>query len=229
MKNIILQHWTGDLNKLAILSSTNILKYASNVGAEYRLLRGNVFNPNLSPPCQKLYMLNEEFDEYDIVVMIDMDVFTRKGMEENIFTDAKGVGRCNEANKGRFRYLQRKFPHLANPKYPFWGGSIYRVEREVRQRLRAHTNEKEMKQFSPNMVNFGGDLGDEGIMHRLASLAQLNLKEPFIPERWNHGSYVPGVENAATIHVRTKATPKGPKRPKIENYKELVRQGLIEE
>jgi hypothetical protein len=40
-------------------------------------------------------------------------------------------------------------------------------------------------------------------------------------------SYREGIENAALIHIRTKVTPTGPKRKKIENYNELVRRGLI--
>ena len=31
------------------------------------------------------------------------------------------------------------------------------------------------------------------------------------------------------IHIRPKVTPTGPKRPKIENYREMVRRELIEE
>ena len=31
------------------------------------------------------------------------------------------------------------------------------------------------------------------------------------------------------IHMRPKITATGPKRPKIENYREMVKRGLIEE
>ncbi len=45
MKKIILQHWTGEMYELGTLSSANISKYATKVGAEDKLLRGDVFNP----------------------------------------------------------------------------------------------------------------------------------------------------------------------------------------
>ena len=64
-KNIILQHWTGELNELCKLSSKNISSYAAIIGADYKLLRGNLFRENLSTPCQKVYMLDAVFDDYD--------------------------------------------------------------------------------------------------------------------------------------------------------------------
>jgi hypothetical protein len=44
---------------------------------------------------------------------------------------------------------------------------------------------------------------------------------------WNYSSFEPDVEKANFIHIRTKVTPQGPKRHKIENYRELVKRGLI--
>jgi len=40
---------------------------------------------------QKLAILNEEFDSYDSVVMLDTDVFMRAGLTESIF-DMPGIG-----------------------------------------------------------------------------------------------------------------------------------------
>ena len=42
MKNIILQHYTGELGELEKLSRDNIKKYAEFCGAEYQLIRGNL-------------------------------------------------------------------------------------------------------------------------------------------------------------------------------------------
>lgn len=223
MKNIILQHWTGELNELVKLSSSNILKYAKKVGAEYKFLRGNIFRPNLAPPCQKLYMLDEVFDEYDIVVMLDPDMFTRKGMEENIFDEnIQGIGMFTDFQAGLFKTLQRKYPHLTSPDYPYWGGAIYKLSRKLRQTLRVHIRDNEMKQFS-------GGFNDEGIMHRLSMLAKIEKTKLPGGRKWCHGSYEDGIETAAMIHIRTKVGPRGPKRPKIENYRALVKKGLIEE
>jgi hypothetical protein len=223
MKKIILQHWTGELNELCKASSANISKYAKKLGAEYKLLLGDVFQPGLSAPMQKLHMLDEIFDEYDIVVMLDADMFVRKGMEENIF-DLKGVGMFAEVQERIFKSLCRKQPNLTNPDYPYWGGATYVLDRETRQKLRAHININELRNFSGQ-----GNFEDEGSMHRLATLAQLPKQKLPGRKKWCHGSFEDGIEQCALIHIRTKISPKGPKRDKIVNYKDLVNRGLIEE
>ena len=223
MKNIILQHWTGELNELCHASVKNISKYAGKVGAEYRLLRGNVFRENLSPPCQKLYMLDEEFDDYDVVVMLDPDMFTRKGMEDDIFDeDIDGIGMSTDFQERLFLGIQRRHPKLTNSNHTFWGGAIWKLSKDIRQKLRMHINEREMAIFSNSCV-------DEGIMHRLATLAHLEKQKLPGDRKWCHGSYEAGIEHSALIHIRTKIAATGPKRDKIVNYKELVKKGLIAE
>lgn len=221
-KNIILQHWSGKINELTALSVDNIKKYADKVGAEHRLLRGPVFRSYLSSPCQKLAMLGEEFDDYDVVVMMDPDMFTRKGMNDNIFTDTRGIGRHTEIQDHLVVSLERRFPLLGNPSFPYWGGSIYRLEKDMRKKLRAGILDHEMLQFSNNYE-------DEGIMHRLAQIANLKVgKNTYLPrDHWNCSSFDEGVDKAAIIHIRTKIKPGGPKLPKIENYRHLVERGLI--
>jgi hypothetical protein len=221
MKKIILQHWTGPTNELVTLSSANIGKYAESVGAHYKLLSGNVFHPNLSAPCQKLHMLNEEFDEYDTVVMLDPDMFTRKGMTENIF-EVEGVGMFTEFQAKLFKQMQKQKPQFTNPNYPYWGGAIYKMDRDLRQTLRKHINLKEAVLFSGT-----GNFEDEGIVHRLVSLAKVKPKSLPGGFKWCHCSYREGIEKAAMIHIRTKITPQGPKRTKLENYNDLVTKGLI--
>ena len=224
MKNIILQHWTGEMNELGTCSSVNIAKYAKKCGADYKLLRGDVFRPGLSPPMQKLHMLSEEFDEYDVVVMLDIDVFTRKGMEDNIFEDETGVGMVTPCQERLHKSLVRIRPKLTSANHPYWGGSIYRLERDLRRQLRAHINDADMKQFTGQ-----GNFEDEGTMHRLATLANVEKSRLSGVNKWSHGSFEPDIEQAAIIHIRTKTTPKGPKRDKIVNYRDLVTRGIIEE
>ena len=223
MKNIILQHWTGEMNELGTLSSANIAKYAEKVGAEYKLLRGNVFSPNLSAPCQKLYMLDKAFDEYDIVVMLDIDMFTRKGMEDNIFEDEKGVGMFTACQARLKNSIGRMHPNHSNTKYPYWGGAIYRLERDFRQKLRSHINTTELGRFSGQ-----GRYEDEGIMHRLNMLADVISPDLSGDKKWCHGSFEEGIEQSSMIHIRTKIAPAGPKKPKIENLRGLIERGLID-
>ena len=86
MKNIILQHWSGELSELAILSSKSISEYAKMVGADYELVLGDQFTSmDVRPELQKLLMLDERWDDYDNLVMVDADMFVRKGCSENIF------------------------------------------------------------------------------------------------------------------------------------------------
>lgn len=221
--NIILQHWTGELSELTKLSSANITRYAESVGAEYSLIRGQVFRENLTPACQKLHMLDEKFDNYDMVVMLDPDMFVRKGMTENVFTDIDGVGMFAEVQGVVFNGLKRRHPHLMDANYPYWGGAIYRLDHDLRRKLRAQIRDEEMVQFGTE----AGKGEDEGIMHRLAVLAKIEKSKTPGGYKWCHCSYREGIENAAFIHIRTKITPTGPKRTKMENYNDLVKRGLI--
>jgi len=226
VKKLILQHWSGDMIELTTLSAANISKYAEKIGADYRLLRGDVFREGLSAPMQKLHMLDEEFDDYDMVVMLDADMFTRKGMNEDVFEDVEGIGRHTAVQDRLILSLRQQKPAMANVNFPYWGGSIYRLDRGLRQKLRKHINEKELPLFSGR-----GRFEDEGVMHRLATLAKIpKTEKTYLPgSKWNHGSFEEGIENSAIIHIRTKIAPAGPKRDKIVNYRGLVKKGLISE
>ena len=222
MKNIILQHYTGELGELEKLSQKSMQKYAKMCDAEYQLIQGNVFHPKLSHPCQKMHMLDAKWDEYDIVVMIDIDMFMRKGMTTNIFTEVKGIGMYTEFQKKLHQGLRGLFPNLIDLRYGYWGGAIWRLEKEWRIKLRNLIDMDEM-------VKFNGGFEDEGMMARLATLAQIPNDAQVLPGnfRWCHCSYREGIENAEMVHIRPKVTPTGPKKQKIENYRALVEKGLI--
>ena len=222
MKKIILQHWSGPLGELETLSSQSIQEYAKFCGADYQLLRGKVFNENLSNQSQKMIMLDERWDEYDVVVMMDTDMFTRKGMTKNIFTDEVGMGRHYNIQETLVKGLAKRFPLLCNAKYPYWGGSCFRLEKDIRKEFRKHLHLHEMMQFN-------GNFNDEGIMHRCAVLSDFKVKPNiyFDRQQWNYSSFDEGVENANIIHIRPKVKKGGPKKPKIENYRSLVERGLI--
>ena len=209
--NIVLQHWTGDLGPLQRASVANMERYAAWVGAEYRLLRGDVFDPSLAPPCQKMAMLGEQFDAYDWVVMVDTDMFATPAAE-NVFTEASGTGMRTEFTSGIAERMFQKHPSITNPRWPYWGGAIWRLSRELRVRLRRHLPDARCEAFS-------GNFNDEGIMHRLAGLA--GVPQDYLPQRWCWCSYLPNPGQAAMVHIRTKITPTGPKRDKWANYQAL--------
>lgn len=222
MKNIILQHWEGPINELTNLSVSNIMEYAKSIDADHKLIRGPAFKEGLTSPCQKLIMLDPQFDEYDIVVMMDPDMFVRKNINKDIFRDETGIGRHYGIQKNLVRDLARRFPKLGDPNYAYWGGSIYRLERDMRIRLRKHLRQEEIVQFS-------GNYEDEGIMHRLAVLEGIKNEEQYYltKDKWNKSSFEEDVEDSYIVHIRTKIKKGGPKRSKIENYKALVKRGLI--
>jgi hypothetical protein len=222
--NIILQHFDGDLRPLDEKSIENIKAYADMVGAEYRLIRGKPFRKHLTSPCQKVYMLDKEFDEYDQVLMLDIDMFAPIGMEENIF-ELEGVGLYADVQKMLHRKIAAQYPMIANLSVPYWGGAIYKMDKTMRTKLRTHlgSNEGWMNNYN-KLYHFE----DEGIMHTLAYQQGLKCEDKYILEqKWCQCSFLPNPENAGFIHVRTKITPTGPKREKLENYNELVSKGVL--
>ena len=77
------------MGELEELSHGSLKNYADFCGAEYQLVRGNVFNRGLNPICQKMIMLDEQWDDYDTVVMVDIDMIVRPGDRKNIFTEER--------------------------------------------------------------------------------------------------------------------------------------------
>lgn len=225
MKNIILQHFDGNLRPLDELSIENITKYAELVGADYELVRGKPFRNNLGSPCQKVFMLDEKWDEYDTVLMLDIDMFAPNNMTDNVF-DQNGVGLYADVQKRLHRNLASTYPLLGNINSPYWGGAIYKMDRKFRKKLREQlTGDGGWMQSFNKPYHFE----DEGIMHTLAYRAgvKLNKSDHVIDRRWCQCSFLPNPEKAGFIHIRTKVTPSGPKREKIENYNTLKNSGIL--
>ena len=223
MRNIILQHFDGELRELDQLSISNIKDYAEMVGADYRLVKGKPFRKHLTAPCQKVYMLDKEWDEYDNVLMLDIDMFAVKGMQINVFNE-KGIGLYEEVQKRLHNKIAHTYPMIANINTPYWGGAIYKLDKKTRQLLRKELGGNEGWMLHYNQLYH---FEDEGIIHSLAFKSGFNPKNPYLDKRWCQCSFLPNPENAGFIHIRTKITPSGPKRQKIENYRELVSKGIL--
>jgi hypothetical protein len=73
-------------------------------------------------------MIEKEFDVYDNVLMLDIDMFAPKGMTENIF-DLPGVGLYHTVQQRLHRQLVQLYPMLGSINAPYWGGAIYKMER----------------------------------------------------------------------------------------------------
>ena len=220
--NLILQHFDGNLRELDLLSIANIQRYAEYVNADYELIRGKPFSADLTAPCQKVYMLNECFDSWDTVLMLDIDMFAPSNMKENVF-DVEGIGMRNKVQTDLHNRLSKAHPDLASLTAPYWGGAIYKMSKDIRKKLRDNISASWMKTYNKNYY-----YEDEGIMHTLAYKADLKHdNKMYLNQKWCQCSYLPNTESAWFIHIRTKVTPTAPKREKIENYKELAQRGIF--
>jgi len=223
MRNIILQHFDGEMRPLDYESQWNIMDYADMINADYKLVLGKPFRENLTNACQKVHMIHEEFDEWDNVLMLDIDMFRPEAMRLNIF-DQPGIGLYADVQQNLHRRLIQWYPMLGSMDTPYWGGAIYKMDRITRQTLRKQLggNEGWMQNF-----NKPYNYEDEGIMHVLAMRSGMKFKEPYLDRKWCQCSFLPNPERAGFIHVRTKITPQGPKREKILNWQDLVEKKII--
>jgi hypothetical protein len=221
MKRLILQHYTGTPGELELLSMRNIQDFAKREAADYLFLEGNVFAEGLSAPMQKLAMLDERFDSYDVVVMLDMDMFVRKGLQESLF-DQPGIGVSGYSQRRlKWRHL-RKFSGLVHWRYPYWNGSLWKLDRWHRQTFRSKLDLVELSRYS------AGELEDEGVMHQLAR--HNHFHSGILPggEKWAMSSWWPNLEEGAMYHIRPRVSKNGPVRPKLENLRKIADMGLIE-
>ena len=228
MKNLILQHFDGELRQLDKLSMANIQAYAKMIGADYRLITGRPLDERLTGPCQKVYMIHPEFDEYDNVLMLDIDMFAPKGMTEDVFT-VKGHGMYNDTQKMLHRKIVDQYGFFADKGKPYWGGAIYKFDRSTRQRFwQVWTNDDNTYLWTQN-YNKAYHFEDEGIFHSLTVFGSMYFREQdrYIDNKWCQCSFLPNPEKAGFIHIRTKVTPQGPKREKMENYLDLVDRGIL--
>tara|TARA_B100000497_G_C7660646_1_gene397913 strand:+ start:215 stop:883 length:669 start_codon:yes stop_codon:yes gene_type:complete len=222
MSNIILQHFDGELRELDKLSIDNIKQYADKISADYELIRGKPFREHLTAACQKVHMISEAYDKYDDVLMVDIDMFVPKGMNLNVFEQV-GCGLYNPIQQNLHRRLAGS--NLRSQDAPYWGGAIYKFNKQRRENLRQGLNGDEswMNQF-----NKPYHYEDEGIIHFLAVKAGMSMnRQDIMDPRWCYDSYLGDPASAYMIHVRTKITPQGPKRNKIKNYQYLAKQGIL--
>lgn len=195
--NLILQHWDGEPTAVEEGSWKSIEAYAKLVGAEHRVLRGRFYEGVQMPHMNKLYMLDKSFDQYDVVVMLDSDMFAREGAA-NIFEEAGiGVtGALQEKLKASIRSrVPLRFRHLNSGDY--YGGAIYRLSRTDRLALRTHFGIRVIRDFDSYQKGC-----DEGVMHYLASKANFMGRGLKGGELWACSSYSPDRDKAHFVHVR---------------------------
>ena len=218
MRNIILQHFTGKLRPLDKLSVENISAYAERIGVEYQFVEGQVFREHLTPPCQKVHILDEKWDEYDDVLMLDIDMFVTRNLRLNVFK-AEGVGLFADVQKGLKNRLVKHGRIESESAY--FGGAIYKLTKQQRQSLRDGIPEDD-SWMDP--YNKSYQFEDEGIISELFHRTDTQWSN--LDQKWCQDSYMPE-HKAGMVHVRTKIKPEGPKREKIDNFYDLQMRGVI--
>ena len=218
MRNIILQHFTGKLRTLDKLSVENISAYAERIGVEYQFVEGQVFREHLTPPCQKVHILDEKWDEYDDVLMLDIDMFVTRNLRLNVFKE-EGVGLFADVQKGLKNRLVKH--GRIESKSAYFGGAIYKLTKQQRQSLRDGIPEDD-SWMDP--YNKSYQFEDEGIISELFHRTDTQWSN--LDQKWCQDSYIPE-HKAGMIHVRTKIKPEGPKREKIDNFYDLQMRGVI--
>lgn len=218
MKNIILQHFTGKLRPLDKLSVENISAYAKRIGADYQFVEGQLFREHLTPPCQKVHILTEKWDEYDNVLMLDIDMFATRNLTENVF-NSPGVGLFAETQK-RLKARLVQYGRI-QPDDGYWSGAFYKLARDTRITLRQAIPEDDKWM---DLYNKPYHYEDEGIIAELFSKTKCAWQN--CDPKWQQDSYLPS-HKPGMIHVRTKITPQGPKREKIDNYYDMVMRNIL--
>lgn len=169
MKNLILQHWDGALPPWARLSGDTISAYAAQIGAEYRLILGNPLGAEFGPWAQKLHVIDAEWDAYDSVVMLDMDMVAT-AVGDDLF-DYPGVGRLHRRAMTAVggSATGRDNPKLYHQGAPVFFGNFVKLTRPERQALRgAFDREYVLAAGNQNRTK----LHDESILHHLVHTSQ---------------------------------------------------------
>jgi len=160
MKNIILQHWNGDMPDWAIAAEKTMRRYAKNIGADYELVRGMPLGEEHGPNSQKLIHLDKKYDSYDQVLMLDMDTIATN-IDQNVF-DRPEIGVLHDrAMKGSSR-TPAAAPSLYKPGAPVFFGNFIKLTTPQRIVLRKHAN---WDLFAKAVVDHYS--GDEIILHYL--------------------------------------------------------------
>jgi hypothetical protein len=140
MTNIILQHWNGPLPEWARLAKKSMELYAEQIGCQYQLLEGYPLGKDLGPNPQKLVYIKEEYDQYDKVLMLDMDVIAT-GIYVNVF-DYNQIGVLHDrAMKGESR-TPKAAPELFKMGVPVFFGNYIMTTKDQRIKMRAYADWK---------------------------------------------------------------------------------------
>lgn len=140
MNNIILQHWNGPLPEWARLAKKSVELYAEKIGCHYKLVEGYPLGISLGPNPQKLVYITEEYDQYDKVLMLDMDVIATDKYENAFDYDQIGVLH-DRAMKGSSR-TPKAATELFEIGMPIFFGNYIMTTKDQRIKMRQYADWK---------------------------------------------------------------------------------------
>ena len=174
MNNLILQHW-NNLGKSSMpvwaeRAQNSIKKFAKAINVEYQQVHGWPMGEFRGAVCQKLALLLEDYDEYDEVLMLDMDMIATKHID-NPF-NYEGVGRLHLKAMGSKEATKqgRYWPALYKQGAPLFFGNWIKLTRQERIELRKHLPSEDMvlsNMSDPTLSRFNTSMppNDEQTLH----------------------------------------------------------------
>jgi len=172
----------------------NIQNYASKIGTEYLRIDGKPMGGDLCPEIQKAYIYHNDLDQYDFVLGLDCDIFSRT--DDNVF-DVDGMG---------LHHPELPVPGKAfragiaiDKSYPYFNGGFLKVGRDLRRSLREHLTRDLLRRCDSREVG-----GIEMLTYALCVSA--GFRPSPIDPIWNQYSHLPNPERAKMIHIRRKRT-----------------------
>jgi hypothetical protein len=136
--NIILQHWNGTLPEWAKVAKKTVEKYCDHIGCQYQLVTGHPLGEKLGPNPQKLVYITEEYDQYEKVLMLDMDMIATNNYRNAFERPEIGVLH-DRAMKGKSR-TPPSAPDLFTLGMPIFFGNYIMTTKEQRISMREHAD-----------------------------------------------------------------------------------------
>lgn len=125
MRNLIYQFWQGNPPYYAKVSSNQIKEYANYIGVDYRCdINKPFFNGVNSNYMNCLRPIHDpDFEKYDKVLFLDMDIFLKEKNKENIFDlNIDGIGMVQEVSQLELREKSTSSINTNNDKA--WAKSV---------------------------------------------------------------------------------------------------------
>ena len=136
--NIILQHWNGPLPEWAKVAKKTVEKYCDYIGCQYQLVTGHPLGEKLGPNPQKLVYITEEYDQYEKVLMLDMDMIATNNYRNAFERPEIGVLH-DRAMKGKSR-TPPSAPDLFTLGMPIFFGNYIMTTKDQRIAMREHAD-----------------------------------------------------------------------------------------